>query len=101
MQQDAPSPLRAAICRGKRDNPKPSGVAQKVLDDIAQLPLEIVDADLDLARSAAELPAEHKLPYTDCSAVALAVHRKAFLATSDKAFARVEKKLEILWTHGV
>jgi len=101
MQRDAPSPLRAAIHRGRRDNPKPSGVAQKVLDYMAQLPLEIVDADLELARSATELQAEHKLSCTGRLAAALAVHRKASLATSDKDFARVEEKLEILWTLGV
>jgi len=77
---------------------KGPGVARKVLEDIAQLPLEIVDADLELTRGAAEFRAEHKLPYTDCFAAALAAHRKASLATSDKDFAHVEKKLEILWT---
>ena len=80
---------------------KGPGVARKVLHDIAQLPLEIVDADLELTRSAAELRAEHKLPYSDCFAAALAVNRKASLATSDKDFAHVEKRLEILWTLGV
>jgi len=30
--------------------------------------------------------------------VALAAYRKASLATSDKNFAQVEKKLDILWT---
>ncbi len=74
------------------------GVARKVLEDIAQLPLEIVDADLELTRRASELRAEHKLPYTDCFAAALAAVRKASLATSDKDFACVEKKLDILWT---
>jgi predicted nucleic acid-binding protein len=74
------------------------GVARKVIVDIAQLPLEIVDADLALTRSAAELRAEHKLPYTDGFAAALAAARKASLATSDKDFASVEKKLDILWT---
>jgi predicted nucleic acid-binding protein len=74
------------------------GVARKVLENIAQLPLEIVDADLDLARAAAELRAQHKLPYVDCFAAALAVARKASLATSDKDFASVEKKLDLLWT---
>jgi predicted nucleic acid-binding protein len=74
------------------------GVARKVIEDIAQLPLEIVDADLDLTRVAAELRAEHKLPYADCFAAALAVARKASLATSDKDFAHLEKKLDILWT---
>ena len=77
---------------------KGPGVARKVIEDIAQLPLEIVAADLDLTRAAAELRAEHKLPYTDGFAAALALHRKASLATSDKDFARVEKKLDLLWT---
>ena len=51
---------------------KGPGVARKVIEDIAQLPLEIV--------------------------AALAVARKASLATSDKDFAFVEKKLDLLWT---
>jgi predicted nucleic acid-binding protein len=77
---------------------KGPGVARKVIEDIAQLPLEIVDADLELTRGAAELRAEHKLPYTDCFAAALALARKAFLATSDRDFTHIEKKLDILWT---
>jgi predicted nucleic acid-binding protein len=77
---------------------KGPGVARKVIEDIAQLPLEVADADLDLTRTAAELRAEHKLPYTDCFAAALALQRKASLATSDKDFAHVEKKIDILWT---
>ena len=79
---------------------KGPGVARKVLEDIAQLPLEIVDADLELTRTAAELRAEHKLPYADCFAAALAASRKASLATSDKDYASVEKDLDILWTTG-
>jgi predicted nucleic acid-binding protein len=74
------------------------GVARKILEDIAQLPLEIVDADLELTRAAAELRAECKLPYTDCFAAALAVACNASVATGDKDFALVEKKLDILWT---
>jgi predicted nucleic acid-binding protein len=77
---------------------KGPGVARKVIEDIAQLPLEIVDADLELTRSAAELRVEHKLPYADAFAAALALNRKAALATSDKDFAHVAKKLDILWT---
>ncbi len=80
---------------------KGPGVARKVLSDIAQLPLEIVEADLELTRSAAELRAEHKLPYSHCFAAALALNRKASLATSDKDFAHVEKQLEIIWTLGM
>ena len=74
------------------------GVARKIIEDIAQLPIELVEADLDLTRTAAELRADRKLPYTDCFAAALATHRKASLATSDKDFATVEKKINILWT---
>lgn len=77
---------------------KGPGVARKVLENIAQLPLEVVDADLDLTRAAAELRAQHKLPYVDCFAAALAAARKASLATSDQDFASVEKKLDLLWT---
>jgi|SRR5580658_2588070 predicted nucleic acid-binding protein len=74
------------------------GVARKIMEDIAQLPIEIVEAGLDLTRTAAELRANHKLPYNDAFAAALAAHRKASLATSDKDFATVEKKTDILWT---
>ena len=74
------------------------GVARKIIEDISKLPIEIADADLDLTHIAAELRADHKLPYTDCFAAALAAHRKASLATSDQDFAAVEKKIDILWT---
>jgi predicted nucleic acid-binding protein len=74
------------------------GVARKIIEDISKLPIEIADADLDLTHIAAELRADHKLPYTDCFAAALAAHRKASLATSDQDFATVEKEIDILWT---
>jgi predicted nucleic acid-binding protein len=76
---------------------KGPGVARKILEVIAQLPLEIVDADSDLTRLAAELRAEHKLPYADCFAAALALSRKAALATSDKDFVHIQKHVTILW----
>jgi predicted nucleic acid-binding protein len=74
------------------------GVARKIIEDIAQLPIELVAADLHLTHAAAELRANHKLPYTDAFAASLATHRRASLATSDQDFAAVEKKLTILWT---
>jgi predicted nucleic acid-binding protein len=77
---------------------KGPGVARKIIEDVAQLPIEIVPADLDLTRRAAELRAEHKLPYADCFAAALAATRKANLATSDKDFSQLDKRLDILWT---
>lgn len=77
---------------------KGPGVARKVLEDLEQLPLEIVDADLELTRAAAELRAEHKFPYTDCFAAALAAAHKASLATGDKDFSSVERNIDIVWT---
>jgi uncharacterized protein len=76
------------------------GVAREIVEDLAQLPIEIVAVDLGLTRIAAELRADYKLPYTDCFATALAAQRKALLATSDKDFATVEKKIDVLWTVG-
>jgi predicted nucleic acid-binding protein len=76
---------------------KGPGVALKVVADIAQLPIKLVDVDYDLAKLAAEFRAQHKLPYADCFAAALAVSRKSSLITSDADFAHVEKQITILW----
>ena len=73
------------------------GVAGGKLREIAQLPIEIVDADFELTRSAASLKAVHGLPYADCFAAALAGSRKAPLVTSDKDFERIESLLKIVW----
>jgi predicted nucleic acid-binding protein len=77
---------------------KGPGVAHHFLAQFAQLPIHLVPADAELARQAAEFKANFNLPYVDGFAAALAVHRKASLATSDKDFATVEKKLDVLWT---
>ncbi len=67
------------------------------LQDIAQLPIEIVDVDMELAKLAASLKAQYKLPYADCFAAALAQARKATLVTSDQDFKRAGTALKILW----
>ena len=77
---------------------KGPGVARKVLAEIAQLPIDLVDAGYELTKLAAELHADHKLPYADCFAAALAANRKASLATSDADFAKLERHLTLLWT---
>ncbi len=65
--------------------------------EIAQLPIEIVNTDMDLTKTAAELHANHKLPFADCFAAALARVRKATLITSDRDFAKVESEIEIIF----
>ena len=74
------------------------GFARHILGQIAQLPIHLVPADVELTRTAAEFKASFNLPYVDGFTAALASVRKASLATSDRDFARVEKKLDLLWT---
>lgn len=69
--------------------------ADKVAAEIEQLPVEIVDADLELTKLAAEFRAEHKLPYIDSFAAALAKLHKATVLTADKDFSVVAKELPI------
>ncbi len=71
--------------------------AREKLKEIAQLPIDILGVDMELAQLAATLKAEHNLPYADCFAGALAQGRRATLATSDKDFDRVGTALKILW----
>ncbi len=71
--------------------------AESKLQDIAQLPVVVVEADTELTKQAASLKAQHNLPYADCFAAALAHARKAALITSDKDFERVAGSLKIFW----
>lgn len=71
--------------------------AREKLEEMARLPLEVVDADRETTLLAATLKAQHKLPYADCFAAALAQQRKAMLVTTDKDFGPVEKQVGILW----
>jgi len=81
-----------AICRTHGEK-----AANTKLQETAQLPVELVDVDAELARLAASLKAQHNLPYADCFAAALAQTRKAVLVTSDKDFECVASVLKILW----
>lgn len=72
-------------------------VAHAKLQEIAQLPIQIVDVDMDLARLAASLKAQHNLPYADCFAAALAESRKAALVTSDRDFHRLGSQVKTIW----
>ena len=69
--------------------------AIRMAAEILQFPLQFVNADLELTRSAAELRAKYNLPYADCFAAALSKARKAELVTSDQDFAKVKSEIEI------
>jgi predicted nucleic acid-binding protein len=71
--------------------------AEQVAHLISTLPIQIISADLDLAKQAAEFKATRKMSYADCFAAALAKVRKAKLVTGDKEFKQVEEDVKLLW----
>lgn len=71
--------------------------AEYVAHLISTLPIQIVSADLDLAKHAALFKASKKMSYADCFAAALAKLRRAELVTGDKEFKQVEGEVKILW----
>ncbi len=110
-----------ACCSAWRARGEKTAAAK--LHEIAQLPSQVFDVDMELANLAASLKvgsagprcwdprfffrksrrphrlrsALHLLPYADCFAAALAQARKATLVTNDKDFERVGTALKILW----
>jgi predicted nucleic acid-binding protein len=76
---------------------KGAEIAARIIRNIDQLPVEVVDVDLELTRVAAELSVEYKLPFVNSFAASLAVSRKARLATSDSDFVPIAGRIEIEW----
>lgn len=71
--------------------------ADKAMQSLETLPIELVDADRDMALAAAQLKAAHRMSYADCFAAALAKRRKAELVTGDHEFKEVEGEIRIDW----
>jgi len=71
--------------------------AEEVAHLISTLPIQIIPADLELTKGAAELKASKKMSYADCFAAALAKLRRAELVTGDEDFRQVEGEVKILW----
>ena len=70
-------------------------VARRTLAEIAQLPIEVVDVDMEMTKLAASFKARHKLPYADAFAAALAKERRASLITTDKDFKLIEGEISL------
>jgi len=70
--------------------------AKAKLQEIAQLPIEIVGVDMELGKLAARLEEEHNLPYADCFA-AFAPLKKASLVTAERDFSSAQSILKIVW----
>ena len=67
------------------------------LQQIAQLPIDVFDVDMEMAMLAASLKAQYNLPYADSFAAALAQTRKATVAPSDRDSERAGTAVKILW----
>jgi predicted nucleic acid-binding protein len=71
--------------------------ARQVMASFSRLPIQIVPVDLAQALKAGELKAQHKIPFVDCVAAALALRQQATLVTPDRDFERLGRHFPILW----
>ncbi len=71
--------------------------ADEVAHVISTLPIQVVPADLELTKRAAEFKASKKMSFADCYAAALAKLRRAELVTGDKDFKQVEGEIKVMW----
>lgn len=71
--------------------------ARQMAAEVSQFPIQVMNADLELTKSAAELHAKYNLPYADCFAAAFSKSWNAQLLTSDRDFAKVKSEIEILF----
>ena len=62
-----------------------------------QLPVTIVDADMEITIDAAALKAVHPVAYADCFAAALGIRKKAKVITGDPEFKRLEEAVAVEW----
>ncbi len=68
-----------------------------VLNLTADLPIEVVAADLTLAVTAARMKAVLPISLADCFAAALALHQQAPVLTGDPDFQRLAGQLRVEW----
>lgn len=71
--------------------------ADQIAHLISTLPIQVISADLELAKQAGLFKASKKMSYADCFAAALAKIRRAELVTGDKEFKQVESEVKICW----
>ena len=71
--------------------------AEKVIGQLKQYPIEIVDADQNLTYEAAKLKGSYKIAYADCFAAALSYRLNAVVVTGDPEFKKLGDKYSIQW----
>jgi predicted nucleic acid-binding protein len=67
------------------------------LEQVRQLPIQVVSPTTDLILRASEIKAEYAISYADCFAVATALDRTATIVTGDSEFKKVEHLASIMW----
>ena len=71
--------------------------ADQSFKDIADLGVNIIDADWNLTLQASRFKAKGRIAYADCFAAALAKRMGAPLVTGDREFKILEKDVPIIW----
>lgn len=71
--------------------------ADECIEEIRGMAIEIIDADWQQTRIAAEFKARGNIAYGDCFAAALAKNSKAELVTGDTEFRQLDGEIKILW----
>ena len=71
--------------------------AESAAADLSRMPIEIVDAGLQVAKQAAIYKASNRISYADAFAAGLAKIKAAGLVTGDREFRALEKEIKIDW----
>lgn len=72
-------------------------VADRYIQQIQGMDIELVDADWLLTRQAALYKSMGGMSYADCFAAALTKERSGELVTGDKEFKKLDGEIKILW----
>jgi predicted nucleic acid-binding protein len=72
-------------------------LANRALDELAQIGLERVDVDWPMVLQAADYKSRHKISFADAFAAALAKQRNAELVTGDREFRALDSEIKIHW----
>lgn len=71
--------------------------AEDYVQRIQSMPIEIVDANWELTRLAAQFKTSGNISYADCYTAALAELRKGQVVTGDREFRALETVIKIIW----
>jgi predicted nucleic acid-binding protein len=71
--------------------------AQAYIEQLTQLPFEIIAPSREIIMKASEIKAQHAISFADCFAVATALQFSAAVVTGDPEFKKVENFVEIVW----